>query len=118
MHTLSDCHSKGGHSSEVLPLEVKDIDFTQGTATIEHLKSRIQLTCLRCGVRVGKSHSFCHKCGAQVSNAVAQEKEHRRQRTLPLDSDTLNMLKSYIDQGGIVPRNGKQFLFGITRGHA
>lgn len=56
----------GCRVSEALALEVKDIDFKQGTVTIEHLKSRIKLTCPKCGARLGKIHSFCPKCGAKV----------------------------------------------------
>ncbi len=53
----------GCRVSEALALEVKDMDFTQGTVTILHLKSRINFTCPNCGARLGKSHSFCPKCG-------------------------------------------------------
>ena len=63
----------GCRISEALALEVKDVDFTGGTVTIEHLKSRIKLACPRCGARLGKSHSFCLKCGAKVKEAVAME---------------------------------------------
>ena len=59
--------------SEVLALEVKDVDFTKGTVTIQHLKSRIKLACPECGVRLGKSHIFCSKCGAKVEEVVTKE---------------------------------------------
>lgn len=49
----------GCRISEALALEVKDIDFTEATVTIQHLKSRIRLTCPKCSARLGKSHSFC-----------------------------------------------------------
>jgi integrase/recombinase XerD len=91
-----------------LALEVKDIDFTRGMVIIEHLKSRIELACPRCGARLGKSHAFCPKCGSKVEKATAGEKEHRRVRTLPLDKDTLRMLEDYIRRGGPVSRNVKE----------
>jgi integrase/recombinase XerD len=103
---------------EALGLEVKDIDFTRSTVTIEHLKSRIKLACTMCGARLGKSHTFCPKCGMKIKEAVAKEQEHRRMRTLPLDGDTLEMLKNYIKRGGPVTRNGKELLFGINRHRA
>ena len=31
--------------SEALALKVKEVDFTEDTVTIQHLKSRIKLTC-------------------------------------------------------------------------
>lgn len=34
----------GCRISETLALKVKDIDFAQGTVTIEHLKTRLKLT--------------------------------------------------------------------------
>jgi len=108
----------GCRVSETLGLEVKDIDFTQGMVTIEHLKSRIKLACPMCGARLGKSHTNCPKCGVKVEEAVAKEQEHRRMRTLPLDGDTLEMLKDYIRRGGPVIRNGKKLLFGINRHRA
>jgi integrase/recombinase XerD len=108
----------GCRISEALALEVKDIDFTQGTVTILHLKSRVKLACPQCGARLGKSHSFCAKCGIRVVEAVAREYEHRRIRTLPVDGDTLTMLKDYIKRGGPVSRDGKKLLFGVNRHRA
>lgn len=86
--------------------------------TIEHLKSRIKLACPKCSAHLGKSHTYCPKCGVKVEEAVAKEQEHRRMRTLPLDGDTLEMLKDYIKRGGPVTRNGKELLFGINRHRA
>ena len=108
----------GCRVSEALSLEVEDINFTQGTITIQHLKSQIQLSCPRCNARLAKSHSFCPKCGVKVDKAVAKEQEHRRMRTLPLDSDTLEMLKDYIKRGGPVKQKEKRLLFGINRHRA
>jgi len=108
----------GCRISEALGLEVKDIDFTQGMVTIEHLKSRIKLACPKCGARLGKTHTFCPKCGVKVAEALAKEQEHRRVRTLPLDNGTLKILKDYIQRGGPVTRNGKELLFGINRHRA
>lgn len=106
----------GCRISEAVALSVDDIDFSHGTVTIEHLKSRIKLACPKCGGRLGKRHSFCPRCGAKVKEAVVMEQEHRRVRTLPLDRDTLEMLKDYINRGGTVKHGNKQLLFGISRG--
>ena len=108
----------GCRISEALALEVKDIDFARGTVTIEHLKARTKLSCPKCGTRLGKSHTFCPRCGSKVDKAVAQEKQHRRMRTLPLDRDTLEILKDYIKRGGSVKQGGKILLFGINRHRA
>ncbi len=108
----------GCRISEALNLEVESVDYSEGALTIEHLKSRLKLSCPRCGARLGKSHMFCPGCGAKVDKALVQEREHRRVRTLPIDDDTLGMLKDYIRRGGPVPREGKMLIFGINRHRA
>jgi len=108
----------GCRVSEALSLKVEDIDFTQGTVTIQHLKARIKLGCPQCSAGLGKSHSFCPKCGAKVAKAMAKEQEHRRIRTLPLDRKTLELLKDYVRRGGPVGQKGKELIFGINRHRA
>ena len=105
----------GCRISEALGLTVQDIDFRQGTVTIQHLKTRLKLSCPHCSSRLGRSHQFCPKCGLEVKDAVAREKEHRRLRVLPVDEETLEMLKDYIHRGGPIERNGKQLIFAINR---
>ena len=108
----------GCRVSEALALEVDSIDFKKGTVTIEHLKARTRLTCPEFGARLAKGHTFCPKCGAKVESALAREQEHRRMRTLPLDRDTLKLLKRYVRRGGPIQRGGKRLIFGITRHRA
>jgi integrase/recombinase XerD len=108
----------GCRISEALALEVKDIDFDTSTVTIQHLKLRIKLACHQCGARLGKSHRFCPGCGIKVEYAVAREQEHLRMRTLPMDDNTLNMLRDYIKRGGPVKQGTKPLLFGISRHRA
>ena len=108
----------GCRVSEALALEVKDVDFDAGTVTIQHLKSRINLACPKCSARLGKIHKYCPVCGLKVDEAVAKEQEHRRMRTLPLDRDTLKMLKDYIRRGGPVKQGTNTLLFGISRHRA
>ena len=59
----------GCRVSEALAIKVEDIDFTHGTVTIKHLKSRLKLSCPNCGARLGMSHSFCPKCGVRLDEA-------------------------------------------------
>ncbi len=108
----------GCRISEALALEVKDIDFAQSTVTIEHLKAKLKLSCPGCNARLAKSHLFCPGCGAKVEKAVAEAKEHKRVRTLPIDGDTLGLLRDYIKRGGPVSHNGRQLLFSISRRQA
>jgi len=108
----------GCRISEALALTVKDIDFDSGTITILHLKSRVKLSCPKCGKRLGRSHAFCPGCGAKVQKALAQEQEHHRIRTLPIDEDTLRMLSEYIRRGGPVLRKDRMLIFGVNRHRA
>jgi integrase/recombinase XerD len=108
----------GCRISEALALSVNDIDFAQGTVTIQHLKMRLKLSCPHCEARLSKSHHFCPKCGREVHKALAREMERHRLRTLPVDEETLEILRDYIARGGPVSHNGKQLLFGVNRHRA
>jgi integrase/recombinase XerD len=59
----------GCRVSEALALKVEDIDFSQGTVTIVHLKHRVKLSCKNCGAKLGLSHSYCPKCGVKINEA-------------------------------------------------
>ena len=108
----------GCRISEALGISIDNVDFVRGTVTIQHLKARISLSCPDCGVRLSKSHRYCPGCGVKEEKAVEQEKEHQRLRTLPVDEDTLAMLKEYVKRDGPVSRRGKRYLFEITRHRA
>lgn len=108
----------GCRISEVLGIAVDDIDFVRGGVVIQHLKVRIKLSCPGCGAKLSKAARFCPGCGGSVEKAVAEEKERRRQRILPVDRDTLAMLRDYIDRGGPVASNGKRLLIGLSRSQA
>jgi integrase/recombinase XerD len=108
----------GCRISEALTIKIEDINLSQGTITIQHLKTRLKLICPQCNGNIGKTHSFCPKCGITVEGAVAQAKEHRRVRTLPVDGETLDMLRDYIHRGGPVTRDGLKLIFGINRHRA
>jgi len=108
----------GCRVSEALALKVEDIDFTQHTVTIQHLKTRSKINCQNCGARLSKSHIFCPGCGLKVKDAIAHDQQRRWIRTLPIDAETLSMLQNYIRRGGPVSRNGERFIFGINRHRA
>ncbi len=56
----------GCRISEALALKVEDLDLNHGTITIQHLKSRLKLSCPKCGAGLGKSHVFCPACGTKM----------------------------------------------------
>jgi len=108
----------GCRISEALGLSMDDIDFNQSTLTIKHLKRRLKLSCHNCGARLGATHVFCPKCGGRIGKSQIEEQEQRRQRVLPVDNDTLGMLREYVRRGGPVLRDGKKLIFGINRHRA
>jgi integrase/recombinase XerD len=108
----------GCRVSEALALIVEDIDFSQSTVTIQHLKSRIKLSCPECQTSLGRSHAYCPRCGSRVSAAMMEQREHRRRRVLPVDRETMEMLTEYVERGGPVSRVGKNLIFGINRHRA
>jgi integrase/recombinase XerD len=105
----------GCRVSEALRLEVKDVDFVRGNVTIQHLKSSLKISCPKCSTRLGRSHIYCPKCGLKVEEAIIREQEHRRVRTLPMDKETLRILKDYIKRGGPIKRGNKNLIFGFNR---
>ena len=108
----------GCRISEALALTVDDVNLDRGTVTIQHLKSRVRVSCPECGARLARNHTFCPGCGAAVERPVAGEQEQRRMRALPLDGDTIELLRDYIERGGPVERGGRLMLFGINRHRA
>jgi integrase/recombinase XerD len=104
--------------TEALSIKVGDTDFTQSTITIIHLKRRLKLFCLSCGTRLGATHLYCPRCGGKIEKSQAEELEKRRQRILPVDKETLAMLKDCIKRGGPVEKDGKALIFGINRHRA
>jgi integrase/recombinase XerD len=108
----------GCRVSEALGLVTDDIDFNQAILTIKHLKRRLKLSCLNCGARLGAAHVFCPKCGGRIEKSQTEEQQHRRQRVLPIDSDTLQLLQEYVQRGGPVVKAGKMLIFGINRHRA
>jgi integrase/recombinase XerD len=84
--------------------------------TIQHLKQRIKFSCPECNARLGKGHKFCPVCGLKVEKAVANEKEHRKFRVLPLDEETMKMMKEYLGRGGANTKT--KLIFGLSRHRA
>jgi len=108
----------GCRISELLGIKTDDIDFTAGTVTIRHLKIRLKISCPKCGFRLGKHHAYCPRCGGEVKDVITAEREHKRVRTLPLDKESLDMLKEFIERGGPVRKGDKYLIFGINRHRA
>jgi integrase/recombinase XerD len=108
------CRTSGPRISEVLNIAIEDIDFEKQQITIIHQKARIKLTCPFCGAKLAKKDKACGQCAKVVTEKVKEAQERRRFRTIPVDSETLDMIKDYIERGGAKQRDGKHYLFNIT----
>jgi integrase/recombinase XerD len=108
----------GCRVSEALALRVKDVDLASGAVTIEHLKARLNISCPNCQTRLGRKHTFCPGCGQRLEGVTTKKQLERKFRTLPLDSETVDMLGNYIRRGGPVVRGGERVIFGINRHRA
>jgi len=86
----------GVRISEATQLKESDVDFKLGTLTIVHLKERVKLKCPHCKEILGKKSLFCSHCGGKVEQAVREKIEQRRQRTIPVDLWTLQLLDEYL----------------------
>jgi len=108
----------GCRISEALGLSLEDLDFASGAVRIQHLKARVKLSCPACGAGLARMHRFCPGCGGPVDAPTAKEQERRRLRVIPLDAETLALLREYVDRGGPVRKDGRRLLFGINRHRA
>jgi len=102
-----------GRVSEVLGVGVDDVDPTQGTVTIKHLKTRIRLLCPKCGTRLSRAAKFCPGCGEEVSGPLRKQQEEHRLRTIPLEPRSMEMLTDFIRRDGT-----EGLIFKISRGQA
>lgn len=73
----------GCRVSEALAPSVDDINFTESTIAIIHLKSRLKLSRIQCGSGLGRSHMYYPKYGGKVENAQAKQQECHRQHMRP-----------------------------------
>jgi integrase/recombinase XerD len=108
----------GCRVSECLGLEEQHIDFNAQTVMIQHLKTRMRLDCPECGRQLSRRSVFCPGCGSRVEQAVNKAIESRKMRSLPVDPETIVMLREYIQGGGPVIKSGKRLIFGINRHRA
>jgi len=99
---------------EAIEVETTNIDFQGRTLTIVHLKERSKLKCPQCGESLGKRHVFCPGCGNKVAQAIREKVQQRRQRIIPVDRNTLQLLDEYLRWRGQFRYRGP-LVFPFTR---
>jgi len=112
----------GCRVTEALGIKVpKDIDFEKALITIQHLKTRISRSCPSCGARLSKTATFCPGCGGKVSEVVEKAKNNTKQRQIPVDRQTLELLREYIERDhtrGVLFKISRFQAYNIVRGAA
>ncbi len=108
----------GCRVSEALAITINDIDFERETIIILHLKTRSRLSCPFCKARLARKHRFCPECGEEIREIISRDNTRRRQRILPVDKDTLTLLKEHISQNNKMNTEGYRSIFNISRHRA
>jgi integrase/recombinase XerD len=108
----------GCRVSEILNLKVVDIDYEQATITVLHLKTRSRLMCPACKTSIARRHLFCPECGKEIGQIISSEREQKRIRVLPIDENTLNLLKEYVTRNNPVSADNTWPIFHINRHRA
>ena len=94
---ISFLADSGCRVSELLQLNVAQIDFDQKLVLIPHLKVGLRKKCSSCGKAMGRRQGFCSKCGADISEVIADGIEERH-RLINVGEQTLNLCREYIDK--------------------
>ena len=100
----------GCRSSELLALKVGHIDFERQMVLIPHLKAGIRKKCPKCGKSAGRKQNFCPRCGADISQVLAEGDEVRT-RLVNVGQRTLELCHQYLEQRG----NNTDRLINLTR---
>lgn len=100
--------------TEAIEVKTSDIDFQRGVVRIIHLKEKSKLKCPNCGEILGKRHLFCPGCGNKVDQAIREKVEQRRQRMIPVDHNTLQLIAEYLKWRHQFPYHGP-LVFPFTR---
>jgi integrase/recombinase XerD len=111
---ISTLAKTGIRISEVIELKTSNIDFQRKILTIVHLKEKSKLKCPHCGEGLGKRHIFCPSCGSKVDKAIREKIEQRRQRMIPVDHNTLQLIGEYLQWRRNFPYRGP-LVFPFTR---
>ena len=108
----------GCRVSEALGIRVEDVDIDQGAVTIKHLKARTRLLCPYCETRMSRAAKFCPGCGKEVPKPIQRQQEAHRQRTVPLDEETMNLLTDFINRDhteGLIFKIGRTQAWKIVK---
>ena len=104
----------GSCISEALGLIGGDIHFDSSALKIQHLKTRVTITCPGCNARLSRSSVYCPGSSDKVSTALGAQREQRRLHTIPIDQHALTLFEEYIKRGGVVEKESKIRIFAVN----
>ncbi|MBI4201201.1 MAG: tyrosine-type recombinase/integrase [Chloroflexi bacterium] len=102
--------------SEALALTPDDVLPRRQGIMVNHLKQRLLLKCPSCAHRLARDTKFCPGCGDGISLAQRELQEEHSRRLVPVDAETIRLLRKYARVKA--PRPGDHRLFPITRQRA
>jgi integrase/recombinase XerD len=108
----------GCRVSEALGIRVEDVDIANNTVTIKHLKTRTRLLCPYCETRMSRATKFCPGCGKKVTNPAKRQQEAHKQRTIPLDDETMGLLADFVNRDhteGLIFKIGRTQAWKIVK---
>jgi len=104
----------GMRVSELVSIDVEDIDFRGQVLTIRRLKESIKLACPHCGSMLAKVHTFCPGCGSKVGEATREKLHKERRRRIRIDTSTLELIREYLQKERLQSASDNR-LFPLTR---
>jgi len=102
----------GVRVTELISIEIADIDFTNRCISIRHLKERSRYKCFQCQALLGKSKQFCGSCGQTIEGRIIEKMQETRHRRIRVDDHTLAKIEEYLEKSN---REDAPRLFKLSR---
>lgn len=103
--------------TEAIQIKLSDIDYKKEALSITDRREYAKASCPDCGERLAKKYRFCPTCGNNVTLAIGEKFEQRRQRIIPIDRGTLGLVHDYLERLRLFPYQG-DLLFPFSRQRA
>jgi site-specific recombinase XerD len=101
-------------ATEATRINLSDINYQKEALSIINLRERVRIGCSWCGERLAKRYRFCPTCGNKVAQTLQEKLEERRQRTIPIDRGTMDLIGRYLEWRRRFPYQG-ELLFPLSR---
>lgn len=107
----------GCRASELLAIQVDNVDLAQKIVLIPHLKRGVHRVCPQCSKKAGRNTRFCAKCGTDLQQIIPSGVEDRK-RIISIGEDTAQLVADYIAEArpeGSLISLSRQAIYNIIR---